>query len=40
MDFSESIVALGERALKLKESLHTEEATKTALILPFIKLWL
>lgn len=38
MDFAEAIVALGERALKLKESLHTEEATKTALILPFIKL--
>lgn len=37
MDFAEAITALGERVRKLKESLNTEEATKTALILPFIK---
>lgn len=36
MDFSESITALAERAKKLKENLKTEEATKTALVLPFI----
>jgi hypothetical protein len=37
MDFKDSIIQLSERASKLKESLSTEEATKTALILPFIQ---
>lgn len=37
-DFAEVIVSLGERTLKFKESLHTEEAIKTALILLFIKI--
>lgn len=37
MDFGEAIAALGEKAQKLKGSLATEEATKTALVLPFIK---
>lgn len=37
MDFSEAMAALGERAQKLKGNLNTEEATKTALVLPFIK---
>lgn len=37
MDFAESMAALSERAQKLKGSLTTEEATKTALVLPFIK---
>ncbi len=36
MDFAESMAALSERAQKLKGSLTTEEATKTALVLPFI----
>jgi len=37
MDFSESIKSLADRAQKIKGSLATEEATKTALILPFIQ---
>lgn len=37
MDFAEAITALSEKAQKLKGNLATEEATKTALILPFIK---
>ena len=36
MDFKDVIIQLSERALKLKESLLTEEATKTALVMPFI----
>lgn len=37
MDFKDQIRQLGERVAKLKESILTEEATKTALILPFIQ---
>lgn len=37
MDFSEAIGALAERVQKLRNNLTTEEATKTALVLPFIK---
>ena len=37
MDFKDQIKVLGERASKLKESIATEEATKTAIILPFIQ---
>lgn len=37
MDFSEAITALAERAQKIKVSLETEEATKTALVMPFIQ---
>ena len=37
MDFSESIAALADRAQKVKGSLKTEEATKNALVMPFIK---
>ena len=37
MDFKDQIKILGERASKLKESIATEEATKTAIILPFIQ---
>lgn len=36
MDFKDSIKQISERVLKLKENLPTEEATKNALILPFI----
>jgi hypothetical protein len=36
MDFSETIKSLADRAQKLKASLNTEEATKTALVLPFM----
>ncbi len=37
MDFVEKINDLSERSQKLKGSLNSEEATKTALILPFIQ---
>jgi hypothetical protein len=37
MDFKDSIIQISERVAKLKESLLTEEATKTALVLPFIQ---
>lgn len=37
MDFKESLKALSERASKLKQNLQTEEATKNALIMPFIQ---
>ncbi len=37
MDFKDIIKQLGDRASKLKEQIHTEEATKTSLILPFIQ---
>lgn len=36
MDFKDSIKQLSERIENLKNNLHTEEATKTALVLPFI----
>ena len=38
MDFIDQIRELGERALDLKEALETEEATKNALVMPFIRL--
>lgn len=37
MDFKESLKSLSERASKLKQNLQTEEATKNALIMPFIQ---
>lgn len=37
MDFADAIAALGEHAMKMKGKLATEEATKNALVLPFIK---
>jgi hypothetical protein len=37
MDFKDSIKQLSERVEKLKDSLQTEEATKTALIMPFLQ---
>lgn len=36
MDFKDQIKQLGERVARLKDSIQTEEATKTALILPFL----
>lgn len=36
MDFKDSIKAISQRISSLKDNLHTEEATKNALILPFI----
>jgi hypothetical protein len=37
MDFKDIILQLSERVIKLKDSLSTEEATKTSLVLPFIQ---
>lgn len=37
MDFKDQIKMLAERVVKLKENLQTEEATKTALIMPFLQ---
>lgn len=37
MDFKDQIKQLGERVLKLKDQIQTEEATKNALIMPFIQ---
>jgi hypothetical protein len=37
MDFKDQIKQLGERVLKLKDQIQTEEATKNAFIMPFIQ---
>jgi hypothetical protein len=37
MDFKDEIKQLGERVNKLKDQINTEEATKNAFIMPFIK---
>lgn len=37
MDFKDIIKQLGDRVVKLKEQVTTEEATKNAFIMPFIK---
>jgi predicted type IV restriction endonuclease len=37
MDFKDEIKAFGDRAEKLKSQISTEEATKNAFIMPFIK---
>lgn len=36
MDFKDQLKVLGDRALKLKDQIQTEEATKNALIMPFL----
>ena len=36
MEFSEKVAQLKDRALNLKDSLISEEATKNALIMPFL----
>jgi hypothetical protein len=38
MDFSEKIIQFSKRVQSLKDQIHTEEATKTALIMPFFQL--
>lgn len=38
MDFKDQIKLLSERVLKLKDNIQTEEATKTAFIMPFIQM--
>lgn len=37
MDFKDQIKLLSERVIKLKENIQTEEATKTAFIMPFLQ---
>lgn len=37
MDFKDEIKNLGDRVLKLRDQIQTEEATKNAFIMPFIK---
>lgn len=37
MDFKDEIKQFGDRVEKLKSQIHTEEATKNAFIMPFIK---
>lgn len=37
MDFKDTLKQVSERVVKLKENLQTEEATKNALIMPFIQ---
>ncbi len=37
MDFKDTIKQISERIEKLKDNLHTEEATKNALIMPMIQ---
>ncbi|MDY0239439.1 MAG: type I restriction endonuclease [Bacteroidales bacterium] len=38
MDFKDAVKQLGERILKLKKQIKTEEATKNAFILPFLQI--
>lgn len=38
MDFSEKIVQFSKRVQNLKDQINTEEATKTALIMPFFQM--
>ena len=38
MDFKDSIRQLAERAARMKDQIATEEATKTAIIMPFIQI--
>jgi hypothetical protein len=37
MDFKDQIKILGERVVKLKDQIQTEEATKNAFVMPFIQ---
>ena len=37
MDFKDQVKILGDRVLKLKDQIHTEEATKNAFIMPFLQ---
>ncbi len=38
MEFKDQVKQLGERILKLKDNISTEEATKTALVLPMLQI--
>jgi hypothetical protein len=37
MDFKDQIKLLGERVVKMKDNIQTEEGTKNAFIMPFIQ---
>ena len=37
MEFKDQIKLLADRVNKMKDNIHTEEATKNALIMPFIQ---
>jgi len=37
MDFKDLIKQIGDRVIKLKDQIHTEEATKNAFIMPFLQ---
>lgn len=37
MDFKDQLLILAERIGKLKDSVKTEEATKTSFVLPFLQ---
>lgn len=37
MDFKDQIKQIGERVIKLKDQIQTEEATKNAFIMPFLQ---
>jgi len=37
MDFKDQIKQLGDRVVKLKDQIQTEEATKNAFIMPFLQ---
>ena len=38
MDFKDQIKKFGDRVAKMKDSIHTEEATKNAFIMPFLQI--
>lgn len=38
MDFKDTLKQFSDRVVKLRDSIHTEEATKNALIMPFIQM--
>jgi len=38
MDFIDQIKALGDKVIKMKDQINTEEATKNAFVLPFIQI--
>ena len=38
MDFKDTLKQFCDRVVKLKDSIHTEEATKNALIMPIIQM--
>ncbi|MET7255500.1 hypothetical protein [Dyadobacter fermentans] len=38
MDFKDQIKQFSERVSKLKDNIHTEEATKNAFIMPFLQI--